>query len=196
MNLQPLRREFAEVGLKQRAAHVGGHLGKLFLQTVHLLAFRRRDRGDMVNPHDVARAAVFPEAVDVDLRDFVVDVHGVRDDRFALAMGASDSHDSLLFLEIYNILKKIQYIKQYVEAKIMNIEKKIPHEVVEMVVDGDSPIRAWRKYLHMTQAEAAEKMQISQSAFAQMEKVRKSQKTTLRNVAKAFGLAFEQLDLL
>ena len=76
----------------------------------------------------------------------------------------------------------------------MNIEKNIPHEVVEMVVDGDSPIRAWRKYLHMTQA--AEKMQISQSAFAQMEKVRKSQKTTLRNVAKAFGLAFEQLDLL
>lgn len=52
----------------------------------------------------------------------------------------------------------------------MNIEKKIPHEVVEMVVDGDSPIRAWRKYLHMTLADAAEKMQISQSAFAQMEK--------------------------
>nr|DAI26805.1 MAG TPA: helix-turn-helix domain protein [Caudoviricetes sp.] len=94
------------------------------------------------------------------------------------------------------VLPWAEYEKLVAEAMPQKKEKTIPHEVVEMVVDGDSPIRAWRKYLHMTQAEAAEKMQISQSAFAQMEKVRKSQKTTLRNVAKAFGLAFEQLDLL
>ncbi len=72
----------------------------------------------------------------------------------------------------------------------------IPHEVVSMVVDGDTPIRAWRHYLGLTQVQAARKIGISQGAFAQMEKVRNSQEATLRKVAAAFEIEFDQLDMI
>jgi predicted transcriptional regulator len=75
-------------------------------------------------------------------------------------------------------------------------EQLVPHEVVELVImEKMTPIRAWREYLGLTQTEAASRMAISQSAFAQMEapeaKVRKS---TLRKIAGAFGIHVEQLD--
>ncbi len=72
----------------------------------------------------------------------------------------------------------------------------IPHEVVSMVVDGDSPIKAWRRYLKLTQKDAAQKIGISQGAFAQMEKVRNSQVATLRKVAAAFNIEFDQIDMI
>lgn len=72
----------------------------------------------------------------------------------------------------------------------------IPNDVVSMVIDGDTPIRAWRKFLKFTQVEAAKKIGITQGAFAQIEKVRNSQESTLRKVAQAFGIEFEQLDMI
>lgn len=75
-------------------------------------------------------------------------------------------------------------------------EHLVPQEVVEHVVMEEmTPIRAWREHLGLTQAEVASRMDISQSAFAQMEassaKVRKS---TLRKIAGALGIHVEQLD--
>ncbi|MDR0932148.1 MAG: helix-turn-helix domain-containing protein [Victivallales bacterium] len=72
----------------------------------------------------------------------------------------------------------------------------IPHKVVEMVVSGDSPIKAWRRHLGLTQVQAAEKIGVTQGAYAQMEKTRKSQDATLRKVAAAFGIDFDQLDMI
>ena len=72
----------------------------------------------------------------------------------------------------------------------------IPHDVVSMVMDGDSPIKAWRRYLNLTQAQAAEKIGVSQSAFAQMEKAQNSQEATLRKAATAFGIDFDQIDMV
>ena len=72
----------------------------------------------------------------------------------------------------------------------------IPHKVVEMVVSGDSPIKAWRRHLGLTQVQAAAKIGVTQGAYAQMEKTRKSQEATLRKVAAAFTIDFDQLDML
>jgi len=72
----------------------------------------------------------------------------------------------------------------------------IPNEVVGMVVDGDSPIKAWRKHLGLTQVQAAKKLGISQGAYAQMEKTRRSQEATLHKVAAAFGIEFDQIDMI
>lgn len=73
-------------------------------------------------------------------------------------------------------------------------EGLIPHEVVGATVDGVSPIKAWREYLGLTQAEVAARLDITQAAFAQLECSARPRKTTLRRVAAALGLAFEQLD--
>lgn len=73
-------------------------------------------------------------------------------------------------------------------------EGLIPHDVVSATVDGIMPMKAWREYLGLTQAEVAGRLEITQAAFAQLENSTKPRKSTLRRVAAALGLAFEQLD--
>lgn len=60
----------------------------------------------------------------------------------------------------------------------------VPHAVVSRLVDGATPIRAWREHLG-----------ISQSAFAQQEVVSKPRRTTREKIAKAFGINAIQLEL-
>jgi DNA-binding XRE family transcriptional regulator len=71
----------------------------------------------------------------------------------------------------------------------------VPHEVAARVLKEQiSPIRAWREYLGLTQAEVAARMEISQSAFAQMEALEsKPRMNTLTKIAAALGLAPAQL---
>lgn len=71
----------------------------------------------------------------------------------------------------------------------------IPHQVVSLIVDGSTPIRAWREFLNMTQEEVANRLGISQSAFAQQEAVNKPRRTTREKIAKAFGINASQLEL-
>lgn len=71
----------------------------------------------------------------------------------------------------------------------------IPHEVVSRIVDGATPIRAWREYLNLTQEEVAVRMGVSQPAFAQQESVAKPRKATREKIAKAFGINSSQLEL-
>ncbi len=69
----------------------------------------------------------------------------------------------------------------------------IPHAVVSAEVDGASAIKAWREYLHLTQAEMAARLGVTQAAFAQMESAARPRKATLQKVADAMGLTLEQV---
>jgi len=71
----------------------------------------------------------------------------------------------------------------------------IPHEVVSLIVDGATPIRAWREYLDLTQDDVAKRLGITQPAFAQQESVAKPRKITREKIAKAFGIRADQLDI-
>ncbi|NMZ48617.1 helix-turn-helix transcriptional regulator [Pseudomonas poae] len=71
----------------------------------------------------------------------------------------------------------------------------VPHAVVSRLVDGATPIRAWREHLGLTQEEVAGRLGISQSAFAQQEVVSKPRRTTRGKIAKAFGINAIQLEL-
>ncbi len=75
------------------------------------------------------------------------------------------------------------------------IDNLIPHEVVSRIVDGASPIRAWREYLHLTQEDVANRLSISQPAYAQQETVAKPRKATREKIAAAFGIKPNQLEL-
>lgn len=63
------------------------------------------------------------------------------------------------------VMPYAQYVAQQKEPGL------IPHGVVRRMVDGATPIRAWRKHLHLTQDEVAKRLEISQPAFAQQESV-------------------------
>lgn len=71
----------------------------------------------------------------------------------------------------------------------------IPHEVVSRIVDGATPIRAWREYLELTQEQVAGRLGISQPAYAQQESVARPRKLTREKIAQAFGIRPDQLDI-
>ncbi len=71
----------------------------------------------------------------------------------------------------------------------------IPHEVVTRVVDGLTPVRAWREHLNLTQEEVARRLGITQPAYAQQEAVAKPRKATREKIAAAFAISPQQLDL-
>ncbi|WP_175920739.1 helix-turn-helix domain-containing protein [Burkholderia pyrrocinia] len=70
----------------------------------------------------------------------------------------------------------------------------IPNDVVSRTVDGASPARAWREHLGITQAEIAERLGISQPAYAQQEASDRLRKSSLAKIAAALGITPEQLD--
>ncbi len=72
----------------------------------------------------------------------------------------------------------------------------IPHAVVIANLDGDSPIKAWREHLLLTQAELAERMGVSQPSLAKLESpAANPRKSTLKKVADAMGIELGQLDI-
>lgn len=81
------------------------------------------------------------------------------------------------------------YLDRYVP------KSTVPHAVVSDIVDGATPIRAWRDYLGFTQTEVAKRLGISQSAYAQMEAAERPRAATLERVAEAFSITADQLDL-
>jgi DNA-binding XRE family transcriptional regulator len=70
----------------------------------------------------------------------------------------------------------------------------IPHDVVSRTVDSATPVRAWREHLGLTQADMAERLGITQSAYAQQESSNKLRKASREKIASALGVVPEQLD--
>lgn len=70
----------------------------------------------------------------------------------------------------------------------------IPHDVVSRTVDGATPLRAWREHLALTQSEVAERLGISQSAYAQQENSERLRKSSREKIAAALGITAAQLD--
>lgn len=70
----------------------------------------------------------------------------------------------------------------------------IPHAVVSATVDGASPMKAWREYLRLTQAEVAARMGVTRAAYAQIESAGRPRKASIARVATAFRITSEQLD--
>ncbi|OOH89863.1 hypothetical protein BMT54_05355 [Pasteurellaceae bacterium 15-036681] len=74
-------------------------------------------------------------------------------------------------------------------------ELTVPHEIVgEVLIKEIPPIKAWREYLGLTQAEVAARLGISQPAYAKYEKSHSLRKITKEKIAKALGISPIQLE--
>ncbi|MGL6162007.1 helix-turn-helix domain-containing protein [Microbulbifer sp.] len=62
-----------------------------------------------------------------------------------------------------------------------------------MAEQNMTPIRAWRGYLKLTQAQVAERLKITQAAYAQLEASQRPRKSTLQRVSAALEITVEQL---
>lgn len=74
-------------------------------------------------------------------------------------------------------------------------EGLIPHSVISNTVDGATPVRAWREYLGLTQADVAARLGISQSAYAQQENSERLRRASIERIATALRISPEQLDI-
>jgi len=70
----------------------------------------------------------------------------------------------------------------------------IPHDVISRTVDGATPLKAWREHLGLTQADVAERLGVTQSAYAQQENSDRLRKSSREKIAAALGITQEQLD--
>ena len=72
----------------------------------------------------------------------------------------------------------------------------IPHSITSRIVNEQiTPLKAWREHLGHTQADIAAKLDITQSAYAQIEASKRPQKANKRKIADALGISLEQLDI-
>jgi DNA-binding XRE family transcriptional regulator len=91
------------------------------------------------------------------------------------------------------IIPYVDFVRSQQEA---SGETYVPHEVVEnIVVQGMTPVRAWREHLGITQADMAERLGITQSAYSQQEAAPKNRKATREKIAAALGILPSQLDV-
>lgn len=88
------------------------------------------------------------------------------------------------------VIPYAQYLKDH------PVEDLVPNEVVGYMVKEDlTPVAAWRKHLGLSQAEVAERIGISQPAYAQQEQAAKPRKATREKIAAALGISQALLDL-
>ena len=83
----------------------------------------------------------------------------------------------------------------YEEYRQQVAAELIPHEVVRrMTLDNVSIVRAWREHLGFTQQAIADKLGISQSAYAQQENSDKLRRSSRLKIADALGVSLNALE--
>ncbi|KQQ68024.1 DNA-binding protein [Pseudomonas sp. Leaf127] len=76
------------------------------------------------------------------------------------------------------------------------LHDRVPNEVVGfMVKEGLTAAGAWRKYFGLSQAQVAERIGITQSAYAQQEQATRPRRATREKIATALGVAPALLDI-
>ena len=75
------------------------------------------------------------------------------------------------------------------------VEPGIPAAVVDLAMDKQwSGARAWREHMALTQTEVAQRMGITQGAYAQLEAKKTIRKSSREKIANALGIHESQLD--
>ena len=84
--------------------------------------------------------------------------------------------------------------EEFEKMKSVQNASTVPNNVVNLSFDKNlTPMAAWREHLGLTQVQVASRMNITQAAYAQMERVKKPRKVTLLKVADALDLTVDQL---
>ena len=94
-------------------------------------------------------------------------------------------------------MEMLQDIQAYDEARqalVAGEEELIPAEIADRLIDGANPIRVWRDYRGLTQAELAERAQISAAYLSQLEAGKRAGTTeVLGRVASGLQVTVDDL---
>jgi DNA-binding XRE family transcriptional regulator len=93
-------------------------------------------------------------------------------------------------------VEMLQDIHAYDEAKqaIADGEELIPSEIIYAILDGENPVRVWRTYRGLSQAQLASAANISVAYLAEIESgTRQATTTEMSALAEALGLDLDDL---
>jgi len=101
--------------------------------------------------------------------------------------------DYLRLVEEAEMMDDVREYDKAIEA-VKQGEELVPSEVVYAILDGENPIRVWRKYRGYTQRELAEAAGISKPYLSQIETgKRKGTTEVLSAVARALDLTLDDV---
>ncbi|MDR0466834.1 MAG: helix-turn-helix domain-containing protein [Deltaproteobacteria bacterium] len=92
-----------------------------------------------------------------------------------------------------HVLVPIEDFDALLKKSVANGHVFVPLDVGEAVLEGDTPLKAWRNHKRLTQKKLAECMGVTRSSYSQMEKSLCPQKATLEKAASALGIELAQL---
>ena len=104
--------------------------------------------------------------------------------------------------KILDLIDKIKLLEQLVEEQENSLQQNLPadehillpKEVVRFhVIEGNSLVAAWRKYLGLSQTDIANRMGVSQPTYAKFEKANDMKLTTLKRISDAMGIHYSKL---
>lgn len=102
-----------------------------------------------------------------------------------------------MYLQLVEEAEMLQDVRDYDAAKAAlesGEEELVPGEVVFALLDGDNPIKVWRTYRGLTQAELAQKAGISVPYLSQIETQKRTGTTeVLLAIAKALNVTLEDV---
>lgn len=85
-------------------------------------------------------------------------------------------------------------VRRFRAALVTGEEELIPAEVVNCILDGENPVRVWRKHRGMTLKELAGRAGIGSAYLSQVETgKRDGTVVTLRRIATELGIALDDL---
>ncbi len=101
-----------------------------------------------------------------------------------------------MYQQLLEDAEMLQDIRDYEVAKkaLQSDEELIPSNVTYSILDGDKPIKVWRKYRGMTQRELAEMAGITKAYLSQIETGKRTGTTDiLTKLARALGLTLDEI---
>lgn len=100
------------------------------------------------------------------------------------------------YQNMLNAMEMLADIRAYDEAKaqLQADEELIPSKVAYALLDGENPIRVWRKYRGFTQQQLADKATISKPYLSQLESGKRNGATeVLQAIALALNVSLEDV---
>ena len=98
------------------------------------------------------------------------------------------------FAEYQQLLELAEDADDIAAAEAAKDEESIPSEIVYQLLDGENPLKVWRKFRGLTQAELAEKAGITQAMVTMIEKGKRTGTVEiLRRLAKILNLDVDDL---
>ena len=98
------------------------------------------------------------------------------------------------YMALLEAADTIDDLKLYRNAKAHPNEEVIPGEIVNRLLDGESPIKVWREYRTLTQEQLAQRAGISTPYISQLESGKRvGTATALRAIATALGITVDEL---